>query len=70
MSGLLYLGMGSDMTIGMWILTLTSLLARDGFFLLVVRIDWVKAMSSEIKCQFLWTACLIVWLLSLNILEV
>ena len=56
--------MGSLMTIGTCILALTSLLAREGFFLLAIiglsGKNWAKVVSLEIICQFSWTACLIV----------
>ena len=61
---------GSVIVSGTLILALTSLLAKEGFFLFAIiglsGKHWAKSVSLEIMCQFLWTASLIVWLLSLN----
>ena len=64
--------LGSVISIGVLILVLTSLFARDGFFLfaiigLVAKVD-PSVGSFEIRCQLDKTFCFIKWLLSLKLM--
>ena len=62
----------SVISIGVLILALTSLLAKDGFFSfeivgLVAKVE-LSVGSAEIRCQLDKTFCFIRWLLSLNLI--